>query len=156
GQIPAPGQVIAPVTSFDPIIFSVKPTTDDLSRHFDTWAAYVAADYKIDDHLTTYAKFGYAERPPTLTELYAVGPFVAVLQQGLNRLVGDPNLEKEQDRQVEVGLVGNYDNLRFGATGFYAFIHNYITYDQNRATGSLISQVVYTNTDEATLAGGEL
>ncbi|MBI1914054.1 MAG: TonB-dependent receptor [Planctomycetes bacterium] len=148
--VPAPG-----ATSFDPILFSTKPTTNDLSRHFDTRAAYVTADYKIDEHLTGYVKYGYAERPPTLTELYAAGPFVAVLQQGLNRLVGDPNLKAEKDNQVDAGLFGNYDNVRFGASGFYAFINNYITFDQNKV-GPGISQVVFTNTDLATLAGGEL
>jgi outer membrane receptor protein involved in Fe transport len=38
--------------------------------------------------------------------------------------------------------------------GFYCFISNYITYDQNKA-GAGINQVVFTNTDEATLAGSE-
>ncbi|HKB41370.1 MAG TPA: TonB-dependent receptor, partial [Gemmataceae bacterium] len=152
-----PPNVTLPVglTSFDPIIFSSKPFGTDLSREFDLWAAFFAADYKIDEHLTSFLKFGHAERPPTITELYAAGPFVAVLQQGLNRLIGDPNLRAEKNNQFDIGLLGNYDNVRFGATGFYAFINDYITYDQNKVTSGL-SQVIFTNTELATLAGGEL
>src|SRR5205823_14805138 len=87
---------------------------------------------------------------------FAAGPFVAVRQQGLSRLVGDPNLQEETLYQFDVGLLGNYDYVRFGATGFYGYARNFITFDQNRALGSSISQVVFTNTGLATLAGGEL
>jgi iron complex outermembrane recepter protein len=156
GQIVAPGQVVAPVTGFDPIVFSTAPNLNDLSRTFPLYSAFVTADYQIDEHLSSYAKVGYSQRAPTITELYATGPFIAVLQQGLNRLVGDPNLKKEKLKQLDVGLLGNYDNIRFSAAGFYAWIDDYITFDQNRASGSTLTQVVFTNTDLATLAGGEL
>ena len=38
--------------------------------------------------------FGYAMRAPNLTELYSTGPLVGVLQPGLNRLIGDPRLDR--------------------------------------------------------------
>jgi outer membrane receptor protein involved in Fe transport len=112
-------------------------------------------EYKIDDHLTAQLGYGHAQRPPTLTELYATGAFIAVLQQGPNRLIGDPHLNPETDNQFDIGIKGNWERVRGGVNGFYAWIDNYITYDQNKAQGSSLSQVVFTNTNLARLAGGE-
>ncbi len=152
-----------PVTTFDPIIFSSNPSNNDLDRNFGLWSAYVSADYKIDSHLTAIASFGYAQRAPTLTELYATGPYIAVLQQGLDRLYGDPNLRPEQLKQLDLGLRADYGWVRGGINGFYGWYQDYITFDllfgttgaQNIAGGNPIAQVVFTNTDRATLAGGE-
>jgi outer membrane receptor protein involved in Fe transport len=145
-----PGQ-----TTLDPIIFSVDPNDENLVRHFTLWSAYLSGDYKIDEHLSAQMSFGHAERPPTLTELYSTGPFVAVLQQGLNRLIGDPHLKPERLNQFDIGFKGRWDKVRLGVNGFYSWIQDYITFDQNKALGSAINQVVFTNTDLATLAGGE-
>jgi outer membrane receptor protein involved in Fe transport len=153
-----------PVTDFDPIIFSVSPFNNDLDRSFGLWSAYVSMDYKIDCHLTALASFGFAQRPPTLTELYAAGPYIAVLQQGLDRLYGDPNLLPEKMKQLDLGLRANYSWFRGGITGFYAWVDDYITYDLLFGTSSAssiagsnpIAQVVFTNTDRATLAGAEI
>jgi outer membrane receptor protein involved in Fe transport len=147
-----------PVFQFDPIVFSAQPFNNELQNHYQLWSAYIASEYKIDEHLTAIAQFGYAQRPPTLTELYAAGPFIAVLQQGLNRTFGDPHLAPEKLNQMDLGLRADYGWFRGGINGFYAWIHDYITYDLNThgAFGSPISQVVFTNTDRATLAGGEL
>ena len=157
GQPPVPGQgPVGPLTNFDPILFSSRPFDNNLARHFTTMAAFVTVDYKLDEHWTSFAKFGYAQRPPSLTELYADGPFVAVLQQGLNRLVGDPHLNAERAKQVDIGINGTYQKFRMGANGFYSWIGDYITFDLNQAALGQISQVVFTNTPLATLAGGEL
>src|SRR5207253_1336976 len=99
GQIAPPSA--APTTTLDPILFSSRFFDSNLARHFTTWAAFATIDYKIDEHWTSFAKFGYAQRPPSLTELYATGPFIAVLQQGLNRLIGDPHLNAERAKQLD-------------------------------------------------------
>lgn len=156
GQIPGSGGTGQPVTGFDPIVFSTQPFNTDLNRNFDLFSFYGTADYKIDDHLTAFVKAGWGQRAPTLTELYAAGPFLALLQQGLNRTVGDPHLDSETNRQFDIGIVGSYTNVRFGANGFYAWINDYITFDLVRGGNPATTQVVFTNTDEATLAGGEL
>jgi outer membrane receptor protein involved in Fe transport len=152
----APGSpgVNANRTSFDPIIYSVKPFEDDLSRNFTLFNGFISSEFKIDEHVTALSSYGYGQRAPTLTELYAAGPFIGVLQQGTSRLIGDPNLEKEKLNQFDVGLKGNYDRWQTGISGFYAFVNDYITFDLNKA-GPGITQVVFTNTDLATLAGGE-
>jgi outer membrane receptor protein involved in Fe transport len=148
-----------PVSGFDPILFSSMPNNTDLDKTFIMGAAYVSAEYKVVEHWTLLGGFAYAERPPTLTELYATGPFIAVLQQGLDRLYGDPNLAPEQNKQVDLGVKAEYENLRGSVNGFYSWVHDYITYDLNTAgrlaPGSVLSQVVFTNTNEAVLFGGE-
>jgi outer membrane receptor protein involved in Fe transport len=143
------------VTEFDPIAFSVNPNDPNLIRHFTLWAVYLNGEYKIDDHWSVQFGYGHAERPPSLTELYSAGEFVAVLQQGLNRLIGDPHLKPERVNQFDVGFKARWENFRMGVNGFYAWIDDYITYDQNKGVAGQINQVVFTNTDLATLAGGE-
>jgi outer membrane receptor protein involved in Fe transport len=149
-------QTLSGETTLNPQIFSIDPTNPELVRHFDLWSGYITGEYNIDEHLSTQFGFGHAERPPTLTELYSDGPFVAVLQQGLNRLIGDPRLAPERVNQFDLGFKARWEHVRAGVAGFYAWIHDYITYDQNKGLGSQLSQVVFTNTDEARLAGGEM
>jgi outer membrane receptor protein involved in Fe transport len=154
-----PGQpAVGSMTTFDPIVYSADPTDPNLARHFSLFSSYLNGEYKLDEHLTAKMGIADAQRAPTLTELYAAGPFVGVLQQGLNRLVGDPHLSPETSRQLDIGLAANYERLRFNVNGFYNWIDNYITFDQNKTSTALagaLTQVVFTNTNEATLAGGE-
>jgi outer membrane receptor protein involved in Fe transport len=154
-----PGPFGSFTTSFNPIIFSTQPFNNDLRNEYFLWSAFIDASYKIDEHWTVAGQFAYAMRPPTPTELYATGPFIDVLQQGLNRLYGDPHLSPEKVYQLGFDIRGNYSFLRAGVSGFYAWIHDYITYDANAlgtSTAGPISQVIFTNTDLATLAGGEV
>jgi outer membrane receptor protein involved in Fe transport len=64
-------------------------------------------------------------------------------------------LNKERVNQFDVGLRGEYSWFRGGVTGFFAYVNDYITFDENKK-GLGITQVVFTNTDHATLAGGEM
>jgi outer membrane receptor protein involved in Fe transport len=161
----------APGTSFNPNIFSSRPLDPNLNRHIGLWSAYLTGEYAIDNHLTALGGFGYAQRPPTLTELYAAGPFVNLLQQGLTRIIGDPHLLPEKMRQMDLGLRANYGWFRGGANGFYSWVDDYITYNQVTAAvpynlvaptltsvsnGGSSNGLVFTNTPRATLAGGEL
>lgn len=152
-----PGQPAGqPVTSFNTTLFSVRPDDFNVDRSFDLVSTCVNMEYAIDEHLTALVGFGFAQRPPTLTELYSNGAFIALLQQGLNRTVGDPHLQPERDKQFDVGVRGNWGWVRGGVSGFYAWVENYITFDLITAQGSDLSQVVFANTDEASLAGGEM
>ncbi|HJZ54492.1 MAG TPA: TonB-dependent receptor, partial [Gemmataceae bacterium] len=64
-------------------------------------------------------------------------------------------LKPEQMNQFDVGLQFDYQRFKGGVSGFYGWVHNYITFDQNNS-GPGLTQVVFTNTDLATLAGGEM
>ena len=63
-------------------------------------------------------------------------------------------LRPERLTQFDLGVRADYDVFQAGVNGFYAWVDNYITYDVNRS-GLGLTQVVYTNTDRATLAGAE-
>lgn len=153
GGVQIPGVVIDP-TQVNPAIFSTNPFDDSLNRNFGLGMAFLSSEYKFDDCLTGLLGFGYAMRAPTLYELYATGPFVAVLQPGFNRLIGDPRLDPEKLKQLDAGLRFDYSWVKGSLNAFYAWVDDYITFDLNKA-GTGITQVVYSNTDRATLAGGE-
>jgi len=132
--------------------------TDGFDKDFDLWSAYVTSDYQICPHLTAVVGFGHGERPPTLTELYAVAPFLAILQQGFSSVVGNPDLDPESLWQIDVGMKADCGRFRGGASGFYAWVHDYITY---RAFSFAFNEptalaVQFVNTDLATLSGGEV
>jgi outer membrane receptor protein involved in Fe transport len=134
---------------------------DDFDQSFNLWAAYITAEYKIDSNWTAATGFGASQRPPTLTELYAVDPFLAVLQQGFTQVRGNPDLHTEKLWQFDIGLKAEYERFRGGITGFYAWVNDYITYlarDDTLANAGIDGGlgVTYVNTDLATLSGGEL
>lgn len=56
--------------------------------------------------------------------------------------------------QFDAGLRYDYKWIKGSLNAFYAWVNDYITYDLNKFAPGL-TQVVYTNTDRATLAGGE-
>jgi len=143
-------------TTLDTAQFSSDPGRLETSREFLLLSAFLTAEYKLTKQTTLFVGYGYAERAPTLTELYANGPFVGVLQQGTSRLIGDAQLAKERLNQFDIGLRYDTQYLKAGVTGFYSLINDYITYDADRVSATGLSQVVYTNTDLATLAGTEM
>jgi outer membrane receptor protein involved in Fe transport len=154
GTASAPGSSVNRLL-LDPSIYSVDPSSPDLTRNYTLLSGFLQAEYKLDPNWTALAAVGHAARAPTLTELYAAGPFIGVLQQGTSRLIGDPNLSPEKLTQFDIGVRAEYEVLQLGANAFYASVRDYITYDVNKAGAGLI-QVVYTNTDRATLTGGEM
>ncbi|TVS10480.1 MAG: TonB-dependent receptor [Planctomycetaceae bacterium] len=135
--------------------------TDRFEQHFFLWAAFLTSEYEINACWTADAAVGYAERPPSLTELYAAQPFMFVLQNGLNTVTGDPRLARERLGQIDLGL--RYDNgyTRGRIGGFHAWAWDYITFEN---TGTVpgppagqIEQVQlrYVNTALATFMGAE-
>ncbi len=143
-------------TTLDTAQYSIDPSRIETSREFLLLSAFLTSEYKLTKQTTLFVGYGYAERAPTLTELYANGPFVGVLQQGTSRLLGDAQLSKERLNQFDIGVRYDTQYLKAGVTGFYSLINDYITYDANRVSKTGLSQVVYTNTDLATLAGTEM
>src|SRR5262249_47657163 len=104
---------------------------------------------------------GYGERPPNLTERYAIEPFMFLLQRGLNTITGDPKLDKEQCLQTDLHLSQESERFRGMVTAYQAWLFDYITYENmSVAVGPPNGQVEqvnlkYVNTDLATLAGVE-
>ncbi len=131
----------------------------DRDNSFTLWSAYITGDYELTDVVTANVGFGLAQRPPTLTELYAMRPFESVVQQGLNRIQGYPFLAPEKLKQLDVGLRADGEQFRGGIRGFYAWIDDYITSQGiivDPTSNSSRLTTVFVNTPEATLAGGEV
>lgn len=133
-----------------------------LNRSFTTWLTYANGEYKLNDNITLLGGVGYSMRPPTPTELYAVGPFLATLQQGFTSVLGNPDLNAEKLFQTDLGFKADFERFRGGVNFFYSWINDYITYEAlGDVQGKIVLgannalQVRYVNTKLATLFGGE-
>jgi iron complex outermembrane recepter protein len=126
-------------------------------RDYTLGSAFVTGEYQLAEHWTGVGGFGFAMRPPTLTELYACLPSLALLQQGFTKVAGNPGIHPERLWQVDLGVQGVYDRFRVGVRGFHSWVFDYITYETlgNLAGFSDVLAVRFINTDQATLDGGE-
>ena len=129
-----------------------------LDQSFTLWAAYATTEWEVDSHWTAHGGVGFSQRPPTLTELYAEQSFIGTLQRGLTYVDGDPLLDPERLKQIDVGLRWNYETFRGSVSAFHGWISDYITYDLNApgVGGGFTSGVTYLNTSLATLSGFEV
>src|SRR5262249_132294 len=133
--------------------------TNRFDRDFVLWSAYLSSEFKVCDGWTLLAGFGAAQRPPTLTELYAQLPFIAAVQEGLSFVRGNPNLRPERLWQADLGVKIDYQWLRLGVNGFAGWVNDYITFDRTRGPGNPGTTIIgldYVNTDLASLWGGEI
>jgi iron complex outermembrane recepter protein len=128
--------------------------TNKFDNEYYLLMGFVTGEYKLTDHVTPFANFGIGNRPPTLTELYAAGPFLAVVQNGLNSVFGNPRLSPEDAWQIEVGSRFDYERFRGNFSLYYSWIHNYITFQTEQAVPVQVLRFV--NTEQATLSGAEL
>ena len=131
----------------------------DLQKDFGMWMLFATADCKVNDHWSVNFGVSHAERPPTTTELYAMNPFVALLQNGATTVLGNPELRPEEMVQLDTGTKVQFEVFRAGANAHISFIRNYITYVERpsfeSASNPAINTVQFENTDLAILAGGE-
>ncbi|MDZ4851298.1 MAG: TonB-dependent receptor [Pirellulaceae bacterium] len=135
--------------------------TNRYKRDFTLLSAFMSAKQSYSDELTNSISLGFAERPPTLTELYAAQPFMLLLQNGLNNVTGDPTLKNEKLLQLDVSWEYRTTPVRTGMRAFHAWGFDYITFENTSVqyvppVGN-VGQVSlrYVNTDLATLAGFE-
>jgi iron complex outermembrane receptor protein len=139
-------------------------------RNWVLFSGFLTGEYKINEQWTVLGGYGYAQRPPTITELYAGGAFLGLLQNGFNAIYGNPNLEREQIHQWDLGVKAKYENFRGGFNAYFALLPGYITYNYlgpysvtvNSAGGAIpqgtvlpspIQQFQFTNTNLATMYG---
>jgi outer membrane receptor protein involved in Fe transport len=129
---------------------------DELQQSDVLYAYYLTNEFKFSDEWKMNFGYGYAQCPPTLTERYADGVFLGLLQSGFTRVIGDPTLKPERDFQLDLGLNADYDNFHAGVSGFYAWVDNYITFEGDAVINFLDAKLVnFTNTPLATLTGFE-
>ncbi len=118
----------------DPASYANIVGTDQYKQEFFLWSLYSSLEQKINDDLTGSFSLGYAERQPTLTELYAAQPFVLLLQNGLNNTTGDPTLDKEKLLQFDVVLDYETDRFKTGVRGFHSWAFDYVTFEATNVT----------------------
>ena len=151
-----------PTFTGTPELITDRLNTDSLDRNFTLWSFFLTGERELTDSTMLTGGFGFAQRAPTLTELYSAGAFINLLQSGLTTLLGDPDLRKEQLAQLDIGLNFSCDIARGRISGYYSWIEDYITFDvdDEELTEEQIGQkgnlVTLVNTERATIAGFEL
>lgn len=115
---------------------------------------------QYSDELVGSVSIGFAQRAPTLTELYAAEPFLLLLQNGLNIVTGDPRLDKESVLQCDATIDHTSDSYRWGARAFHSWAYDYITVENTDVVFDFMGNVNqvnlrYVNTDLATFTGFE-
>ena len=93
------------------------------------WSAFLTSETDLGCGLTGFLGLAIAQRPPTLTELYTAGPFLFLLQNGVNTLVGNPSLKSSRAWQIDLGLSLERPQYRGSVNGFFALVEDYITFD---------------------------
>lgn len=142
--------------SYEEIVGTSISQTDRLM-----WSMYGKLTRQHNDCLVSALSVGYAERAPTLTELYAAQPFLLMLQNGLNNVTGDPTLKREKLLQADISLDFDGEYVRTGVRGFYGWAFDYVTFENTNIVrgppNGDVQQVSlrYVNTSLATLAGFE-
>lgn len=123
-------------------------------------SGYITSDLELSPEWTVKAGAGYAERVPDLVNRYSDAIFLAIMQNGLSRVVGDSDLRKEQATQLDTSILADYGVVSGRATAFYAWINDYNTYSalgvQTPPAPLGAEILVATNTSLATLGGFEL
>ena len=123
-------------------------------QNFTLGSGFLTFDYLATEEVTFNTGAGFGMRAPTMTEMYAFGPFIAVLPQYVfTSVFGDPNLKPEQLLQADIGVKGDYGDVRTGMQGYHAWVEDYITFDFLDTGGS--AAYAYVNTPLATLTGCE-
>ena len=128
----------------------------DLNQNFLLWSTYGTANVLLTDHWTLTSGLGFSQRPPTLTELYVENSFIGTLQRGLTFLDGDPLLNPERLKQIDLGINGRYERFQGGVNAYHAWISDFITYDlftDQDPDGGLPQGAEFVNTDRAILKG---
>ena len=120
-------------------------------RDFDTWTASVGAIWQLDDMFSIGASLSRPERAPTPEELYSDGPHAATFAYE----VGDPWLDTEVGRGLELSLRANTDRLEVVLS---AFVNRYDGFIYLAETGAEIEgfEVLEFTQDDADFTGFEL
>ena len=118
---------------------------------FSTVNASFGAVYKVSDEVTLSALFDYAERAPTIEELFSNGPHLATQTYE----IGDPSLNEES--AVGLSFTGEYaiSNFSLSATLYLTEFDDFI-YQQETGLEIEGLRVLIATQDDATFAGIDL
>ncbi|OYP31673.1 hypothetical protein CGZ80_20915 [Rhodopirellula sp. MGV] len=132
------------------------PIVEDLDVSDTLLSYFLTNDIDLAPAWSLRLGGGYAERLPTLEQRYSDGLFLAIIQSGFSRMIGDPSLSKERNWQVDARVNWKYEYIRGRMGAFHSWVVDYITYNANLINDPQGSRLLRaTNTDYATLAGME-
>lgn len=136
------------------------PFTNEINADLDVsdilYSWFFTNDIDLAPAWSARVGLGYAERLPNLEQRYSDGLYLAVIQNGFSRVIGNPTLSKERNWQVDAQLKFNSELIRSRLSGFHSWIVDYITYQANVIDDPLDARLLRTiNTDYATLTGFE-
>ncbi|MEL6109781.1 MAG: TonB-dependent receptor plug domain-containing protein [Planctomycetota bacterium] len=117
---------------------------------------FLTNDIELSPAWSARVGVGYAERLPNLEQRYSDGLFLASIQSGFSRVIGNPTLRKERNWQADIRFDAEYEYVRSRLNLFHSWILDYVTYEANEIldpTGARLLQAI--NTDYATLTGFE-
>ena len=124
--------------------------TDELDKNFNSFNAALGAKTNLTNNLSLRVNLASGFRAPNLAELTSYGS-----HEGTGRFeIGDPNLDNEQNIQLDLALEYTSKYIEVFANGFYNLVNNYIYIEPN---GELMNEdpvFLYVQND-AKLYGGE-
>jgi iron complex outermembrane receptor protein len=95
---------------------------EGIDRDYSNFAFSLGYKTFLLEKITTRVNFASGFRAPNLAELTSFG-----IHHGTNRFeVGNPNLESEQNVQIDVSLEYGNEHIELFANGFYNHLNNYI------------------------------
>ncbi|MDG2288858.1 MAG: TonB-dependent receptor, partial [Woeseiaceae bacterium] len=110
-------------------IESQKITGATLSQQYSdsAFGASVGAIWRPIEDIRISANLAFTERHPTVTELYASGPHLAVQQyERGSTVLGNGLLELEESTNLDLTVHGDTGGLEWSITGFINSVENYI------------------------------
>jgi iron complex outermembrane receptor protein len=121
-----------------------------LDNNFQNVSASLGYKTNIFKHILSRINVATGFKAPNLAELTSDG-----VHHGSNRYeIGNPDLQSEQNVQLDVSLEYNTDHLELFANGFYNYIYNYIFISPNGEVEDGYDVYKYIQEDAA-LYGGE-
>jgi outer membrane receptor protein involved in Fe transport len=127
-----------------------------LAQNNVLYSFFLTNKIELDDNWQARLSAGQAQRPPSLTERYADGEFLAIIQSGFSRVIGLPTLPPERLWQLDASLNCNYECFRGRLSGYYSFIQNFSTFQAFPIIDPTGARLLFTlQTPLATLAGFE-
>ena len=124
---------------------------DGLNKKFNSFNGAIGVKTNIANQITARLNLASGFRAPNLAELTSDGT-----HEGTNRYeIGNPNLNNEQNFQIDLALEYKNEHLELFANGFYNIVNDYIFLSPN---GDVIddTDVYLYLQDDAKLYGGEI
>jgi iron complex outermembrane receptor protein len=140
--------------------FFLENTTGELDQSETNPSVALSARWALADGWSLTAGLGQAVRTATSLERYA-DRFPSTKFQIATEFVGQPDIDPETGRQLDLGVLYTASNMAFQANLFYRTIDDYITVEPDpdlprRLPVSPMLVYRHLNGDEAETLGGEL